>query len=98
VFKKWLILKPAVFFQNLILGVKLTDAHNGFRALSRKALSEIKIKQDGMAHASEIVEQIKLKDLKYKEVPVTISYHEFGQGFISGLKILKDLLFGKINK
>ena len=98
VFKKWLILKPAVFFQNLILGVKLTDAHNGFRALSRKALSEIKIKQDGMAHASEIVEQVRLKDLKYKEVPVTISYHEFGQGFISGLKILKDLLFGKINK
>ena len=36
--KKWLILKPAILFQNLLLGVKLTDAHNGFRALSRKAL------------------------------------------------------------
>ena len=32
--KKWLILKPAIFFQNLMLGVRMTDAHNGFRAFS----------------------------------------------------------------
>ncbi len=96
--KKWLILKPATAFQNIMLGVKLTDAHNGFRALSKNALAKIKIKQDGMAHASEIVEQVKLNNLKYKEVPVTIKYNEFGQGFISGLKILRDLIFGKINR
>lgn len=97
-FKKWLILKPAIFFQNLMLGVKLTDAHNGFRALSRKALEQIRITQDGMAHGSEIVEQIINHKLRYKEVPVTILYHEFGQGFVAGLRILRDLLFGKINK
>lgn len=96
--KKWLILKPAIFFQNLMLGVKLTDAHNGFRALSKKALERIKITQDGMAHASEIIEQILEKNLRYLEVPVTIRYDEFGQGFFSGLKIIRDLLFGKINK
>ena len=96
--KKWLILKPAVWFQNLLLGVKLTDAHNGFRALSRRALERISIKQDGMAHASEIVEQIKEKGLKYQEVPVTIIYNEFGQGFLGGIRILRDILFGKLNK
>ncbi len=97
-FKKWLILKPAIAFQNLMLSVKLTDAHNGFRALSKNALKKIRITQDGMAHASEIVEQIISHKLRYQEVSVTILYHEFGQGFGAGLRILRDLLFGRINK
>ena len=96
-FKKWLILKPAVVFQNYLLKLKLTDAHNGFRALSSRALGKIFITQDGMAHPSEIIEQVKKAGLKYKEVPVTILYKEFGQGFAGGLKILKDLFFSKIN-
>jgi len=96
--KKWLILKPAIIFQNLLLRIKLTDAHNGFRALTKKALERIKITQDGMAHASEIIEQILKNNLRYIEVPVTIRYYEFGQGLFSGFKIIRDLLIGKINK
>jgi len=98
IIKKWLILKPAIVFQNLMYGTRLTDTHNGFRALSNKALKNIKITQDGMAHPSEISEQIIANNLKYIEIPVTIKYHEFGQGFLNGIKILRDLLFGKINK
>ena len=97
-FKKHFILKPVIFFQNLLLGVKLTDAHNGFRAFSAAALAKIELKQDGMAHATEIIEQLILHKLKYQEIPVTITYHDFGQGFMAGLRILRDLLFGKINK
>ena len=97
-FKKYFILKPVIFFQNLLLGVKLTDAHNGFRAFSAAALAKIELKQDGMAHATEIIEQLILHKLKYQEIPVTITYHDFGQGFMAGLRILRDLLFGKINK
>ena len=96
--KKYFILKPAILFQNILLGLNLTDTHNGFRALNRNALSKMHIKQDGMAHATEIVSLIKEHDLKYVEVPVTVSYNEFGQGFIGGLQILKDLLFSKLNK
>lgn len=96
--KKWLILKPANFFQNHLLGLKLTDAQNGFRALSRHALEQIEITQDGWAHCSEIIEQIKKKNLRYQEVPVTIIYHDFGQNFFTGLKILFDLFIGKLNK
>jgi len=33
--------------------------------------------------------------LKYQEVPVTVIYKRFGQGFKGGLEILKDLFFGK---
>ncbi|MBU1131444.1 glycosyltransferase family 2 protein [Patescibacteria group bacterium] len=97
-FKKWLILKPAALFQNLMYGAKLTDAHNGFRALSHKALEKIRITQDRMAHPSEIIEQIVNNELRYLEVPVTIRYYEFGQGLTGGFKILRDIIFGKINK
>ncbi|MBU1036406.1 glycosyltransferase family 2 protein [Patescibacteria group bacterium] len=97
-FKKWLILKPASILQNLMFGLKLTDAHNGFRALSKKALAEINITQDRYAHSTEIIEQIKIKGLKFVEVPVTIIYNEFGQGLMGGLKILSDLFLRKINK
>jgi len=97
-FKKYFVLKVVVFFQNLMLGVKLTDAHNGFRVLSKNAIKKIRITQDGMAHASEIIEQIVYHQLRYKEVPVTVVYNEFGQGIASGLRILRDLLFGRLNK
>ena len=97
-FKKWFILRPAIIFQRIMFGAKLTDAHNGFRALSNQALRKIKITQDGMAHNSEIIEQLVNKKIKFKEVPDTILYHEFGQGFADGLKILRDLIIGKLNK
>jgi polyprenyl-phospho-N-acetylgalactosaminyl synthase len=95
-FKKWFILKPANFFQNRIFDLKLTDAQNGLRAMSVGALKRIKITQDRYAHCSEIVEQI--KRFKYQEVPVTVLYRDFGQNFFGGLKILFDLLIGKLNK
>ena len=42
-FGRKLILKIAVLVQYLFYGVKLTDAHNGFRVLSRKAAQKIDI-------------------------------------------------------
>jgi len=96
--KKWFILKPASIFQNTLFGIKLTDAHNGFRALSRRALEKIRITQDRYAHNTEIIEQIKINDLRYKEIPVTIIYKEFGQSWLGGLKILSDLFLRKISK
>ena len=92
--KKWLIFKPLIPIHNLFLGVKLTDAHNGFRALSRQALGLINLQQDRYAHATEIIYQIKKNKLKYIEVPVTIRYYEFGLGVRGGLQILRDLFLG----
>jgi glycosyltransferase involved in cell wall biosynthesis len=94
--KKYLILKPAVIFNWFFTGIKLSDAHNGFRALSRKAASSIKITQDGMAHATEILDQVRAHDLDYTEVPVEIVYNQYGQKFTSGFKIIRDLIFAKI--
>ena len=76
--------------------LKLTDAHNGFRALSKLAASKIKITRDGMDHASEIIEEIKNKDIKFTEVPVTITYSkeniQKGQSGLNSLKILTKML------
>ena len=96
--KKYLILKPAIVFNWIFTGVKLSDAHNGFRALSKKAAQKIKITQDGMAHATEILEQTRIKNLKYQEIAVEIIYNQYGQGLRSGFKIIKDLVFARFIK
>ena len=94
--KKYLILKPAIIFNWFFTGIKLSDAHNGFRALSKKAASSIKITQDGMAHATEILDQVRAHDLNYSEVPVEIVYNQYGQRFSNGFKIIRDLIFARI--
>ncbi len=94
--KKYLILPLARLVNYFFTGLKLTDAHNGFRALSRQAAELIEINQDRMAHNSEIVRQIKEKNLRFKEVAVTVSYNRYGQGVGGGLKIVRDLLLDKI--
>ena len=94
--KRLFISRPAIIFDRLLTGLKLTDTHNGFRAFSRMAAKKVDITFDGFAHASEILAEISDHKIKYKEVPVTILYNEFGQGFSSGLRTLKDLFFKKI--
>jgi len=94
--KRYFILFPAKIFNWIFTGIWLTDAHCGFRALSRKAALAISLKQDGMAHATEILEQIYEHRLRYKEVPVEIVYHRYGQGFRGGLRIVKNLLISRI--
>jgi len=94
--KKYLILLPAKIFNWLFTGIKLSDAHCGFRALSKNAAKKICITQDNMAHATEILDQVRLYNLKYQEAPVEILYHEYGQRFGSGLRIIRDLILAKI--
>lgn len=95
-FKKYFILPLGRLVNFLLCGLWLTDAHNGFRILNSKALEKINLTQDGMAHATEIIAQIKKTKLIFKEYPVEIKYHKFGQGIGGGFKIIKDLLIGKI--
>jgi glycosyltransferase involved in cell wall biosynthesis len=92
---KRMVLKTAVFFQNLSTGVRLTDAHNGLRAFNRVAASRIRIEQNRMAHASEIVAEIGRNGLRYAELPVHVVYTEYsrskGQSLWNSINILNDL-------
>lgn len=93
--KRWFIHFPAVYLQWFLTGLKLSDAHCGFRALSAEAVEICKIKQNRMAHATEILELISDNGLRYKEVPVDIKYHQYGQRFKKGIAILFDLFLLK---
>ncbi|MBU1180454.1 glycosyltransferase family 2 protein [Patescibacteria group bacterium] len=96
-FLKKLILIPAILFTRAITGLKLTDTHNGFRSFSRRAAEQIKIRQDRMAHASEIVHEVARLGLRYKELPITVKYTEYsrrkGQKLSNSFRILFDLIF-----
>lgn len=98
--KIWLRL--ATIFVRITTGIRVTDAHNGLRALSRKALEAISIKQNRMSHASEIISSIKKHRLRYKEVPVAILYTEYaiskGQKLKNSFNILKELFIWSLNK
>lgn len=79
---RYLILKLGAIFTWLVSGIRVSDCQNGLRALSRKAARSIQIKQDRMAHASEILDEIAREKLKYTEVPVKVIYteHSLGKG------------------
>jgi glycosyltransferase involved in cell wall biosynthesis len=72
-----ILLKGSVLVQWLFYGVRLSDAHNGFRVLNRKAAQQIRIDSDRMEHASEILEEIVRKRIRYREVPVIIRYTDY---------------------
>lgn len=95
-----LVLKGAIIVNGLLTGLWLTDAHNGFRAMNRKAMQCIYLRENRMAHASEILSQVKLHKLRFQEVPVKITYTDYskvkGQSSMNSVNILIDLLLKKI--
>jgi len=90
--KKYFIIPIGRVVNFLMTGVWLTDVHNGFRVLTPLATEKIVITQDGMAHNSDILRQIKKLKLPFAEYPVKVVYHEFGQGTGGGVKIIFDWL------
>lgn len=99
-FFRKLLLKGGAWVIGLLYGIKLSDSHNGFRALSEKAAEKIDITMDRMEHASEILSEIKKKKLKYKEVPVVIKYTKYsmehGQSSWNSLKILYKTILHRL--
>ena len=95
-----MMLRLARVINGLFTGLWLTDAHNGFRALNRKALEVIDLRENRMAHATEILSQIRRHGLAYKEIPVTVRYTDYsrakGQRWMNSLDILLDLLLDKL--
>lgn len=72
-----IILKLWIIFTFFISNINLSDTHNGYRVIRKRALNTIRITQEWMTHASEIIDIISSKKLVYKEVPVHIVYTEY---------------------
>lgn len=91
-FTKMLVLKGGVLLQNTVFGMRLTDAHNGLRLFNKHAAQKIKITENRMAHASDIIYQIKLHKLAWCEIPIQVQYSAYtikkGQSVFNAVAIL----------
>ena len=94
---KRLVLRTAAAVSSRTSGMHLTDAHNGLRVIRRDVLVQLNLKQNRMAHASEIIRKIGATGLPWREFPVHIVYtdysHSKGQSLWNSVNILVDLLF-----
>jgi glycosyltransferase involved in cell wall biosynthesis len=88
------ILFVARWFERAITGLRLADAHNGLRAFGRAALERVRIRQNRMAHATEI--KLLVRGLRIVEVPVSVRYTKEtlarGQRNAGAALILRDLM------
>jgi polyprenyl-phospho-N-acetylgalactosaminyl synthase len=96
--KRRIIYPLARAVNKIFFNVNLSDPQCGFRAFKAGIAGKISIEQDGKAHCSEILKKVFAENLKYKEVPVTVIYNNFGQKFSGGLIIIKDVFLSKLLK
>jgi len=96
-------LKLAILVEWFHSGLKLSDAHNGFRAMTRQAAQKIQLTFDGDSHASEIIGELARNKLNYAEFPVTVKYTKdsLNKDYhksdpVKALIILKDIFFKKL--
>jgi glycosyltransferase involved in cell wall biosynthesis len=101
-FSRRITLKIGVLFTRIFSRIAITDTHNGLRAFSRASAASLRIRMDRMAHASEILDQIRARGWRYCEVPVRIHYTPYtlekGQSSWNALKIATEFLLRKASK
>jgi glycosyltransferase involved in cell wall biosynthesis len=94
------VLWLAVHFTRRTAGLRVTDTHNGLRAFTAGVARRLRITQNRMAHASEILSQIAALRVSYCEVPVTVTYTPYslrrGQSVFNSVNILLDMVAGKL--
>jgi polyprenyl-phospho-N-acetylgalactosaminyl synthase len=94
------LLRLAVWFTRLTSGVRISDAHNGLRAFTRRAAARLEVRLDRMAHASEIVDQVVRSGLPWVEVPVAVRYTEYsrrkGQPAGAAFRIAFDYIVSRL--
>ena len=99
-FGRSLLLHAARYVNFLFTGLLLSDAHNGLRAFNRKAAELMRIKENRMAHASEILILVKKHKLRFTEIAVEVRYTAYsrakGQSGWNSIRILFDLLLHKL--
>jgi glycosyltransferase involved in cell wall biosynthesis len=94
------LLRLARIFERWTTGLVLSDAHNGLRAFSPRAIVRMRLRQNRMAHATELTRRIgdAKGALELVEVPVSVRYsaETLAKGQTAGgaLAILVDLFQG----
>ena len=99
-FVRKIVLKVWILFTWFISGIKMTDAHNGYRVMTIETLRSLVITLNDMSHASEITDIIRSKKLLFTEVPVHIKYLWIRPSVVqsngNALKIARKVLYRKL--
>ncbi len=66
------------YFSHILSQDKISDTESGFRALSKKAIAEIQLKERGFAVESEMISAAVKMGLKVTEVPISVIYTKDG--------------------
>ncbi len=100
------LLMLARAFERATTGLALSDVHNGLRAFGPRAIERMRIRQNRMAHATEITRSISRASaerasddaLRVVEVPVSVQYTceslAKGQRASGAIAIVMDLFHG----
>lgn len=95
-----MLLRMAVIVSGLLTREWLTDAHNGFRVMTAEAAGKLRLRENGFAHATEILDRIREAGLRLRELPVAIQYTEHsmakGQSGLNGVNILIEVVLRKL--
>jgi hypothetical protein len=101
-FYKTIILKIAILLSNKVIGLKLSDTHNGLRVFNRHVAETINLEVSRMAHATEIIYKIRDNAYNYSEFPTTINYTDYsvkkGQPIMNSINIVFDILMNRFSR
>jgi len=92
--------KMLTSFENIFLGLNLSEYHSGFRAYDVKALNKINLDActNGYSFDTDILIQFKINNLKIMEKPIPTHYGKesggvtFFKAFLYGYNIIKSIL------
>jgi len=82
-----------------LFGLWVTDSQSGFRAYSKKAADLINTRYDRYEYDSEVIRELYLYKLKFKEVPIKVRYTEYSksklekQNIFNGFKTLYKMFW-----
>lgn len=86
-----------------LFGLYVTDSQSGFRAYSRRVAEVINTRGDRYEYDSEVLREIYIYKLKFKEVPINVRYTEYSMGkthkqnIANGFKTLYKMIWKLIN-
>jgi len=85
VVKLWRLVTHALY------GIDVSDQHCWLRVLSKNAISRIVLTADNRHYANQLVEEVVTHRLRFREIPVRISYTDYSLSKASGQRSINAL-------
>ena len=93
--------KVITFCFDFVYSQFLSDSQSGFRAISRRAIDSVRLKETDMAFATEMLIQFAKEGYAIREVPTTYKHRCYGKTklkpFKSGIQIFSTIFKGLLD-